>query len=383
MFIGKSFKNTFVFASVFLFAGVCFQAQAGIVARVLEAKGNSFAFNSEGKAQQLKFGSKIEDMSEVMVDDNSSLSVLDSAGNEHHLAGGSYAKFFNSLVELKNGNMWTIVLGNRASLVNSMNAFIKASSGQFITVVDNASLKTQVLALTGKAQLASSIEPGLSVPVPAGHFSFIDQSYKEGLPRAATRVGLQSYQKMKMAFSSIKSLEKRNGGQMLERSFQSAPHRAKRSIASIGTNRGSSVRGKKGKLIYLKDSSRSRSIASVKKGAKVSALDYYKKLSKNKAKNKKASVAKVRYFGLDFDQKTKPVSTPAVSLSGAKKKSIALKSERREPASVSPGNIVSDINSAFENSLKSKLEGNKRHPDEVNQLIDELKSFKKDYSKHY
>lgn len=383
---------------VFLFASI---AQAGIVARVLEAKGNAFEFNNQGKSKKLMFGSKIQDMSDIMVDDSSYLSVLDEQGNVYHLAGGTYAKFYNKMLEIKNGSVWLLSKGSTPALINTVNSIVSANSGQMIVSVDNSDLKTQTLVLTGEAKLASSVEPELSIRIPAGHFSFIDNAYEGGLPRAPTRVGLRSYQTMKMVFSGIKSLEKNN----FDKTFMGdvAPSRG---IASVKPT------AKKGKVIFFKSGESSRVPASVEP----SAMDYYKSVT-SKVKKKaypKLGSAQVNLHGFDFKNKNAEpiVEQVRVPASVKEEKKVEKKAEKkseavqvnpiktkiiikpiteeevkkkaaRVPASVGGSDIISDINSAFEKSLSNKIESNKRHPDEVNQLIDELNSFKRDYSKNY
>ncbi len=346
-------------------------AQADIVARVLEANGNSFAFDSQGKSKQLKFGGRIQDLSEIMVDDSGSLSLLDSSGNVHHLAGGAYVKFFNRMLEVKNGQVWTVIKEKRPALINTVNAIVTARSGQVVVSVDNSDLKTQALSLTGSATLASSIEPQLSINIPAGHFSFIDNAYEGGLPRAATRVGLRSYQKMKTAFSKVKELDAKG----IERSFGKHEKISRKIASALPVEVERKKHKKKGKVIYLKSASR-RPASSEKK---VSVSKYYqsvKKSSRPKAAAPKLSKAEVRLHGFDFSSRPKSVTKELP------KKEVGRKAAR-VPASIAPANIVSDINSAFEKSLKSKVDTNRKHSTEVNQLIDELNSFKKDYSKHY
>lgn len=370
-----------------LFA-LLFASHAGsaekIVARVVGVKGNAFAFEADGSSKRLAFGGRIRDMAEVMVDDGSYVSVLDGEGNEHHLSGGTYAKFYNKLLEIKNGSVWTVVQGRQA-MVNTVNSVVKGQRGQFIVSVDNGEPKTQVLTVTGQSRLSSALEPRLSIGVPAGHFSFIDRNYESGLPRAPTRVGLKSYKSVKKLFANVKGLEKKD----FEKSFfvPSAPARErapKRSVASVAP------KSKKGRVIYIKTHGK-RAPASVQKSSSASAMEYYQSLGgeSEKGGNKKTSRkkkingprAKIRYFGFSpSKQESAKVDAPQARAKGPAKE----KAGKRKPASAGGAQrLVNDINSAFEESLNTKVESNKRHPDEVNQLIDELKSFKRDYSKHY
>ena len=79
---------------------------AKTVARVLEINGNAFVFYGKNDSKKLFYGDKIEDMSELMVDDSSTVTLKDEYGRLFHLAGGTYAKIYNNLLEVKNGNIW-------------------------------------------------------------------------------------------------------------------------------------------------------------------------------------------------------------------------------------------------------------------------------------
>lgn len=353
-----------------------------IVARVVDVKGNAFAFAADGSSKRLVFGGRILDMAEVMVDDSSYVSVLDSSGNEHHLSGGTYAKFYNKLLEVKNGSVWSVVQ-NAPSLLNTVNSVVKSSKGQFIVTVDSAEGKTQLLSLSGEARLSSALEPQLSTGVPAGHFSFIDRSYESGLPRAATRVGLRSYQQIKHVFAKVKALEKNNFETELFGPGKKRDEAPARAIASVG------ARAEKGQVIYLSSGAKIKRMPA--SSQKTSATEYYQSLRRQKknGKAKSKSAAKIRYFGVDFSKSAQPSVKSITSASvktiekKAKKRQVTIHQVKRNPASREPSSLVGDINSVFEKSLGRKLERNKRHPDEVNQLIDELKSFNQDYSKHY
>ncbi len=361
---------------IFLFS---MQAQAKIIARVLDVGGNSFVFDSRGQSQQLRFGSKIYDMSEVMVDDSSYLTVLDQSDNIHHLAGGTYAKFFNNLLEIKNGYVWTSA--KNPAFINTINSVISYKGGQFITSVNSSALKTQVLSLTASPKLASSLEPNLSIDVPSGHFSFIDQTYEKGLPRRPTRVGLNSYKSIKGLFANVKGLEKTTFEKTL---FSAESPSVVRKIASVEpsvqSHPTSRIGKQKGKVIFIKTASRNP--ASVQKE---SAMDYYKSMMPKPKKKvvKKPKKVKIKYFGFDFNNKESKTSARKSKVVVSPSIVNKVDNVQRVPASAHTMGIVHDINSAFEKSLNNKVINNRRHSDEVNQLIDELKSFKKDYSKHY
>ena len=365
---------------------------AKTVARVLEVNGNSFVFFGKNQSKQLRYADKIEDMSEVMVEDGGTVTLKDELGRVYHLAGGTYAKLFQDSVEVKSGNVWVTSTSNKfAGIISSVNGIAKFSRGHFIYSFDNILGKSQVLVLTGQVEFSNVVESNLSINVPAGHFSFVDQNKANGLPRGATRVGLASYKQVKSLFHGIDNLKTTN----FDKALFGQSLSPKRGIASVPTD--SSPR--KGKLIFL-ESNGSRSIASVSK--KESAYDYYKSIKKKVGSSKakrSGSQAKVRFFGFDDSvsvkkpkkvkkttsvKRLKVMQKPVVKVVREAKKPIKVESKRK-PASVERAQLIQQINAkgAFEDSLNQANRENKRHPEEVNALIDELKSYDQTYQEDY
>lgn len=356
-------------------------ASAKTVARVADFGGQSFLFLEGGKSKEVQYGDKVPDMSQLMIDDQAYVTLVDENGNIHYLAGGTFVKIYNNMLEVQNGYVWTKAHGEKPSLINTVNSVAKYNKGEFITTVSSIDKKSQLLVLFGQVEFASSTEPELTIPVKSGEFTFIDQDYENGLPRSPTRVGISSYQQVKGVFANISSLKT----DRFEKEFLnlSKNKRARRiaSVDSIPAPQSQKNVGK-GKVTYVKTyKGNKREPQSVNP---MSAYDYYKKVKKNAPKKNKA---KVNYFGFTFKKPSK------VSKTQAKKSVNKVKQlSDRQPASVMPTKapngapkqaIINDINSVFEKSYKSNLRQNLRHSDEVNELIDELKTFKNNYKKSY
>ena len=363
------------------------QILAKTVARVLEVSGNAFVFYGKKDSKRLFYGDKVEDMSEVMVDDDSTVSLKDEYGRVYHLAGGTYVKVFNNLLEIKNGNVW--VSSDRArtfGVINSVNSLAKFTQGQFVYSFDNISGKSQILVLTGDVTFSNALETNLSVQVPAGHFSFVDQNLADGLPRGATRVGLSSYKQVKNIFASVKGLEKTSFDKALfggDEALIPTDAQTRRTIASVSTD----VKGPgstKGKLIFVDAPVRVRIPASVKKEGV--AYNYYQKITQQSRPQKTGQVAQIRMFGFDSnaaaDKKQVPLRQKAVV---QLKSSQHTPASQRSPASVEKSNLIREIGAdgRFESSLNEAIDQNKRHPEEVNQLIDELQSYDQSFQKNY
>lgn len=345
-------------------------ASAQIVGRVIDVQGNAFSFFNK-KAETLKYGSKVYDLTEVMVEDGAALSVVNPDGHVFHINGGSLVKFYKGIVELKNGNVWVQSSNSKKGLVNSPNSIGQYGQGQFIYSFDNISGKTQLLVLTGDVKFSNALEPTLHTNIPAGYFTLVDQKYENGLPRTPTKVGLNSYKKMKQVFIGFKDLQDNK----LENAIwgKHTPRVTSRGIASVTSNKTSR---RPGKLIRITTYGISRVPASV------TPMSYYTNLKKQNAwKNKPLKtdrVAPIRYFGAKWH---KPMAAPMEKMANT----ITVKEHTgRVPASIQKSNMINDLKkSNFENSLNSESTKIKRHSNEVNNLIDELKTYKQDYKKNY
>ena len=365
-----------------------FNLHAKTIARVIDVKGNSFSFVNGKNAKTLGYGSQLSDLSEVMVEDGATLSVLLTAGEIVHINGGSLVKFFQGNLELKNGHLWVISSNNSLGSVSTSNSIAQYDSGQFIYSYDNISGKTQLLVLSGNVKLSNALEPNVAVDVAAGQFSLIDNSYESGLPRGATKVGLQSYKLIKSLFSNFDSLQKSKIGEMI---ISESPKKkmAKREIASVNDQFSSSNSStspsrsmKKGRVISLKTVTSSRSPAST------GAMDYYKEIKKEEDKLKRpqktGTDAPIRYFGF----KPSPVVPETVSQKSMMSRIPASVPQAvapvRVPASIDAKSLINDLKKTdFENSFDVESKKIKRHSNEVNHLIDELGTYKKDFNKNY
>lgn len=356
------------------------QTVSGTIARVSGIEGNSFVFYGPKNTATLKYGDKVYNYAEIMVEDEGFITLYDDHGHTYHLAGGTHIKFNENKLEVKNGKVWVKSVNSQHPFVmNSVNSSADYKQGQFVFSFSNVDGKTQLLVLEGKVSFSNILEPNLGTEVDAGYFSLIDNDYNQGLPRTATRVGLNSYKQTKQAFYGIEEIENSD--------FESMLGEAKRSVASVGSPVDSPMPNTSGKLYFISsagNTSLARLPASVGKGGKghIGPADYYKqklkaqKQMRRSANANKDNILQIRFFGWPDNKlsagTTVNTVTDAARLEGA-----------RTPASIKTEHIVKDLNNAFEKSLKQKIKIDKRHPEEVNQLIDELKSYDQNFSKNY
>lgn len=369
-------------------------ALANIVARVVDVQGNAFSFVGK-KANTLQYGSKISDLSEIMVEDGGTLSIIDGHNHVYHINSGSLVKVFKGMIELQNGQVWVSSSSKYKASVHTPNSMANFTSAEFITSFDNITGKAQMLVLKGHVEYSNALEANLKTNVMAGYFSFVDPKYENGLPRTPTKVGLASYKKMKSKFAHFSNLHTKEIEKEIWGVGTTPKKTAKRSIASVSHMPKPRATSKKvGKIIRITTYGKGfRKPASI---GTYGALDYYKKLNKSKKKSVfKGGTAPIKYYGHKWQGK-KPASTPDAKMMDKKKQPIPYKKmslpERaqvkkkatRAPASFGAARIIKDLKkSDFESSLGTEEVKVKRNNDQVNSLIDELKTYNQDYKKNY
>ena len=370
---------------------------AKTVARVLGIEGNAFSFSSGGKSKQLSYGGKIQDMTVIMVEDGSQVSLKDEYGRVFHMAGGTQAKFFNQMLEVEKGYIWvSSTISDSIGTINSANSITKFTQGQFIYSFDSSQDKAQVLVLSGNVLFSNTVEPNIIVDVPAGHFSFVKHEYEKGLPRRATRVGLTSYKSIKKIFNNNELIKHQAFDKAFGNDEMKVNSGSSRAIASVPGSEAIRKSKSRGKIVFVETSINGRIPAS----AGSSPMDYYKNYKSvqktNRNPKKTGKTAQVRMFGFDefsavgSNRKSLKVVPVRRKVKVSAKtiieeiKSLP-KSANRLPASVDSSSMVNDLknDSLFEKSLEKSINTNQRHPKETNQLIDELKSFDQTYQKQY
>lgn len=375
-----------------------FSSFAKTIGRVTEVKGSAFLMKKDGSTVSLKVGDEVNDFSEILTDDTSRLSYVDYFEHVVHLGGGSQVTIMNKLIELKNGKVWVQSSNDLNGFsIQTSNAVSSYADGEFIVTYDSVKLSTQLMVISGEVKFANILEDHLAYEVTSGNFTFIDQNYEKGFPRSPTLIGYDSYNSLVSMFNGVKptngSLKSVLAKDKLNKEIGSS---VKRNIASVKPEKDLSwndvnTKGARGKTIILRNMKQLRLPAS----AEASSFNYYQKVSKKIAAEKakrvfKGDTVKVRVFG--------PVDAPQVSsFKGEKVRVFSVKKitpdvkktrlpssiKKEEPIKIKKTNIKIRKDNEFQKSLMKEYVKQKRHDNEVNDLIDELKSFSNRYKKNY
>lgn len=375
-----------------------FSSFAKTIGRVTEVKGSAFLMKKDGSTVSLKVGDEVNDFSEILTDDTSRLSYVDYFEHVVHLGGGSQVTIMNKLIELKNGKVWVQSSNDLNGFsIQTSNAVSSYADGEFIVTYDSVKLSTQLMVISGEVKFANILEDHLAYEVTSGNFTFIDQNYEKGFPRSPTLIGYDSYNSLVSMFNGVKptngSLKSVLAKDKLNKEIGSS---VKRNIASVKPEKDLSwndvnTKGARGKTIILRNMKQLRLPAS----AEASSFNYYQKVSKKIAAEKakrvfKGDTVKVRVFG--------PVDAPQVSsFKGEKVRVFSVKKitpdvkktrlpssiKKEEPIKIKKTKIKIRKDNEFQKSLMKEYVKQKRHDNEVNDLIDELKSFSNRYKKNY
>ncbi|GAB4015814.1 MAG: hypothetical protein Fur0010_15200 [Bdellovibrio sp.] len=340
----------------------------------------------------LKQGDHVSDFCEIITEEGAQATYSDFYDHRFHLSGSGHVKLFNKLSELKSGYMWIqSPVSQGEYLIQTANAVVSFSQGEFITSFDPEIGKTQLLNVRGKSEFSNSLDRMMNVSLIEGHFSYIQNEQNEGYPRRPTPIGFASYKKVTSLFKGVEPLDGRQGEEFRAVATTTV---AERGVASVGfeapvmesrvDNEGQitilrkhDTEERKQKAEVLLNSYKEKVYKLVEKTKpKKFAPDYTKKANVNfrvfGQKGQKATTVKANTIAPVAERKISSITSQPSSRDGA-----------RTPASV--GDMAPTIHkdSAFESGIVDQYKKQMRHSQEVNNLIDRLKSVDMDYQKDY
>ncbi len=352
--------------------GLSFSSHAASLGLVRNIKGNSFVTSKTEALKLAKTGDSIEDFSEVITEEGSSVTIALTHDQVLHLSGSTQVRFFNKMLELKRGYVWLqSTKSGGIDNIQTANADFRFSKGEGVYSFDPGKGKSQVLVISGEQTIANINRVENYTALRDGEFSFVSLDYEDGSPRAPTRIGGSSFSKVIALFNGVEPL-----GPHTYQAPETASRASGRSIASVMDEGAAPT--PKGKIIYIEDNSREQ-----ERVKELELLNYHQKqlvkiatpkpVKKWKPSYDKSSNVKVKIFGAKSE----------ATSSGRAPASIApTSSTNRSPASL--GRMAPSIeDDAFKKSLVDEYKKQMRHSKEVNSLIKELESVDQDFSESY
>ena len=342
-----------------------------------EVQGIAF-IKSGDRTVELKEGMRIFDHSEIMTSAGSQVTLMDRYDHIFHLSNSAHIKVYNQIVTLKRGYVWfqSLRRSNESFALESANAQVIYQGGEGIFSFDDFNGRSQFLSIKGRFLFGNPQHEMHVEQLREGEFSFIDNNLREGKPRQATSIGYDSYQRVTSLFHGVSPL---SGEIRFPEMGPDSPResRPSRTIASIGM---SSER--------VPDDSRQ-----VKVDHDQLRKYYSKQLSKSdcpqesekKTKRGPASVEKKQEttFRPNYSRKS-GVPVRVYRLVNGEEKTAARspsskKQESRRPASLSHV----QIEDPFEQGLNDQYQRQQRHSQEVRALIQDLKTYERDFKISY
>lgn len=321
-------------SSSLLLLSLSFSVWAKPVAQVTEISGTVFMVTVDGKTSALKLNQHLEEQSEILVSSGSSITLNDYYDATYHLISGSHLKFFNRSVQLKKGKTWIQASNaNHPLALTTANGYVNFRKGEFITIFDQMSSRSQVLVVNGEVDVSNILDMEMKYAVPAGSFTVVDSEVENGAPRAPTKIGLQSLNAALTEFKQLPEELKSNEG---------------RSIASVA-EASAPAPVKKGEIIFIKSHRLPASVGTVRR----------KRVQKSNL-----TPVPIKIYGTSW-KKTEAFTAP------------------RAPASIQavapnlPKIVAPKVENdpEFENSLKKQASKQPKYSKELENLIDDLKSY--------
>lgn len=355
------------------------------LAVVQEVSGGAFMTTPKGRTIAVQKGQHIYDFAQIRTTLGAQVSFNDYYDHQFHLSGAGSIKFMNKVIELRRGYLWFQALGqnNHGFHVQTANAQVGLSSGEGILSFDPASDKSQFLSLKGGFVFGNLLDAQLNVMVRSGQFSFVDLDYQEGVPRTPTPVGQESFSKIVGLFHQVTPMDGTREASRYQfvAGTQKSGH-AQRSPASVGKEKSSGVRFlplKHSPELERKRKSLLEAYGSDSEGKKSSARP--KRAPAEAKKSQPSGGVPLNVYGAQdsIKKNSSPKSKRAPASVKPSEEVEKIIQNARKPASVGPQKQMD----AFERVLQNEYKQQKRHPEEVNQLIDELKSFEQDFEQGY
>ena len=162
--------------------------------RVTDVQGHVFGVCDE-RTFNLKIGYKLPDKTEIITEEGAQVSFMDAVGRQFHLSGAGHVEITDHGIKLNRGYLWIQSFQSKQRLtLRTANALAELLVGEGIFSFDNASGRSQLLAVKGEFKFAHFLDVNRYEILQPGEFSMVDAEH--GVPRRATPIGFQSYEKI-------------------------------------------------------------------------------------------------------------------------------------------------------------------------------------------
>ena len=201
--------KTIFITTILSFATLISQANAKeAFGKIIKIKGEGF-ISQNGKTKAIKLGDFVYPNSELVIEHEGQLSFSTSDDQVFHLGKASSMMVAPKNMVLRSGEVWFQSL-NKANetKISTANADITMSGGEGILVYDSLKAKSQLVVVNGLMKINNSRAPEVAISISEGNFSYVDNTYDNGIPRDPTPVGEKTYMELVGHFPGVQALDK-------------------------------------------------------------------------------------------------------------------------------------------------------------------------------
>ena len=346
-------------------------------------QGHAFGVCDE-RTFTLKIGYKLPDNTEIITEEGSQISFMDSHDRSYHLSGAGHIEVTTHGIKVNRGYLWIQSFQRKQRLaLRTANALAELLMGEGIFSFDNATGRSQLLAVKGEFKFAHFLDSGRYEILQPGEFSMIDAD--NGTPRRATPIGFQSYEKI------IALFRKPTSDKMMPKRLPASFVGGKLTSQQVGDISSDLKNLYAGQMKAKKKKNR-------KKKTNQTVISKTNNSNIHKEKNEDAKVI-TRIFGLKKLKRPQllprtlleelPQERPLFQAGPEQSPLItgtqSFRAQIRAPASQEIGRQASSPSYpwGFEGALRRHLRKTARHKLEEEGLVEELKDYREDYKITY
>lgn len=201
-------KTILLSASLSISALVTNVNAAEAFGKIIKIKGEGF-ISQNGKTKAIRVGDFIYPNSEIVIEHVGQLSFSTSDDQVYHLGKSSSMMVAPKNMVLRTGEVWFQSLNKaNATKISTANADVELSGGEGILVYDSLKAKTQLVVVNGLMKINNARAPEVAISISEGNFSYVDNTYDNGIPRDPTPVGEKTYMELVGHFPGVQALDK-------------------------------------------------------------------------------------------------------------------------------------------------------------------------------
>lgn len=354
-------KTIFVVStlSIFSLLSINMAQAADVYGKITKVKGEGF-ISYKGKTIALKAGDNVLQGSEIVIEHEGAVTFKAFNDQTIHLGKASSMMIDKDALVLRQGEVWFQAPDKSKTIkLSTANADVVYNGGEGILVYDSEKAKSQIFVMNGMMKVNNARTPEVAITVGEGNFSYVDNTYDQGIPRDPTPVGEKTYKELLTHFPNVLPMQKGT-----EQVFETSPARVVSSAEE--TEHRHTAHGEK--------------VAKKPEGDQLKEADdilteyrdqLFKKASPAKNSKMKRSIASVS----GEKSKTKLEKKPAVKIFGGKGEKTMTFGEEFTPSSVESKSLRGPASFSAPEYAPTKageIEKLEEHNNETKKLIEDL-----------